>query len=415
MNPNHPFATAANEDPVAPDHDQEAATAIYTAANEAELVDPAQRDERGYIRISPLGEFPYPNFNQVVDATAANAIIRSFKGGLAKARRFFGIGKHNPPIYFGHPDEGAYAEKYQDTTPYGEVDDLEARDDGIYAKFHWTPEGDQLIAAANEAGKKLFFSPRWGGKYTDRTQKKMRPTQLLSLGLTEMPNLPAASAANEQPNSSMNPIQLQKLRAVYKLPDTATLDEVIAKAESSGVQLETAANEKATTEGKVTELQGQVTAANEKATAATTRATTAEGKVTDLEAKVTAANEAQAATEGKLVDFAVKNGCIPEADRPKWKEKFKTGFVTAANELLALKPGSALRTEPETKDLGARRSADAVTAANEFYGEVDKRVAAKPGLTRASATAQVRKDPKFTPLWELMDQKSGANAKGKTA
>jgi hypothetical protein len=145
----------------------------------------------GYIQLSPLGVFPHHRGLQNVDKTALEEIVKNFKSFFARlGRRFAGL-----PFYVGHPDVEGY-DSASDRKAYGWIMDLEAREDGLYGRTKWSDAGRNLIGS----GHYKFLSPTWNvAKIGEQNGRAVfRPTHLISVGLTNQPNLPVQPLANSE-------------------------------------------------------------------------------------------------------------------------------------------------------------------------------------------------------------------------
>lgn len=143
-----------------------------------------------YIQLSPIGLFPHARGLQNVDKTALESLVKNFKSFFARlGRRFAGL-----PFYVGHPDVPGYEATYNDRKAYGWIMDLEAREDGLYGRPKWSAAGRDLIAN----GHYKFLSPTWNVERigTNGERPVYRPTSLISVGLTNQPNLPVLPLAN---------------------------------------------------------------------------------------------------------------------------------------------------------------------------------------------------------------------------
>jgi hypothetical protein len=144
-----------------------------------------------FIRIVEFGEHPHQKGLQRVSFQVARRLednFHSLRGLLA--RRFGGL-----PVYVGHPDDPEYAGQpgHSDTRAHGWVVDLQARPDGLYGEIKWAKSGRELIDNANYK----FFSPRWVMRSVGNGV--FEPVRLLSVGLTNTPNIPGDVIANEAP------------------------------------------------------------------------------------------------------------------------------------------------------------------------------------------------------------------------
>jgi hypothetical protein len=143
-----------------------------------------------FVQLSPLGLFPHARGFQNVDRTALELLVKNFNSFLSRlGRRFVGV-----PFYVGHPDVRGLEHLYPDRKAYGWIMDLQVREDGLYGRPKWSEAGRDLIAN----GHYKFLSPYWTADRAGDHQGRpvFRPTQLISVGLTNEPNLPVLPLAN---------------------------------------------------------------------------------------------------------------------------------------------------------------------------------------------------------------------------
>jgi phage I-like protein len=169
-------AELANEEPV-----ENIAQRVEGVSNEFEVL------QGDWVQVAPYGAFPHQMGLQYFDRSDADNLVANFKSLTAKLlRRFGGL-----PWYEGHPDTSP--KDYPNKRAYGWIDDVQARDDGLYGHVKWTRAGQELISE----GHYKFFSPVWhvtpanvGGK------RVLRPDEFISVGFTNMPNMPVLPLAN---------------------------------------------------------------------------------------------------------------------------------------------------------------------------------------------------------------------------
>lgn len=174
------------------------------------------------IRIVEYGDHPHPKGLQRVTFEVARSLedcFHSLRGRLA--RRFGGL-----PVYVGHPDDPEYAGRpgHVDTRAHGWVMDLRAKPDGLYGEIKWSRTGRELLDNASYK----FLSPRWVMRSLGKGV--FEPVRLLSIGLTNTPNIPGEVIANERLSTllaegeqvvSVGPVSGQG--EVHSLPDEATV------------------------------------------------------------------------------------------------------------------------------------------------------------------------------------------------
>jgi|GEM_PF-2918772 len=141
------------------------------------------------IRIVEYGEHPHPKGLQRVSFDVARRLEQAFhslRGRLA--RRFGGL-----PVFVGHPDDPDFAGRpgHGDSRAHAWIVDLSARPDGLYGLVRWGKSGREFIDNANYK----FFSPRWVMRAVGNGV--FEPVRLISVGLTNTPNIPGEVISNE--------------------------------------------------------------------------------------------------------------------------------------------------------------------------------------------------------------------------
>jgi hypothetical protein len=142
-----------------------------------------------WLKLVEYGDHPHPEGVQRVTEKIAREMQQRFHSLRARlARKFAGI-----PIYVGHPDDQKFSNLpgHGDTRSYAWVQDIEAREDGIWILPKWSTVGKAMI-------ENLFFkflSPRWEMK---REGNFLVPIRLISVGLTNHPNIPGDAIANQE-------------------------------------------------------------------------------------------------------------------------------------------------------------------------------------------------------------------------
>lgn len=147
-----------------------------------------------WLRLAEYGDWPHSQGLQRFTRESAEAIVKHYKSLRGRlARKFGGL-----PIYIGHPDDEHFAGQsgHSDTRAYAWIDALEARPDGLYILPRWSDAGRDLLRNAFYK----FLSPRWAMK--PLSDGVFEPTRLISVGLTNHPNMPGDAIANEKPTQS---------------------------------------------------------------------------------------------------------------------------------------------------------------------------------------------------------------------
>ena len=134
--------------------------------------------EDGYYQIAPFDSIPGVMDDQpvmqIVDDAAVAAMISHFKAESANP--------NFPGLLWDYDHFSMDIDKPSKAA--GWIDDLQSRADGLYAHVRWTPSGEQAVTSGEYRG----CSPVWDMEPTD-SPGRMRPTHLLSVALTNDPNI----------------------------------------------------------------------------------------------------------------------------------------------------------------------------------------------------------------------------------
>lgn len=342
----------------------------------------------GWAMLSPYGDFPNTAWRktltgqlerieviQRVTKESAQEMVNEFNSWLGTAQRFV----RGRRLYIGHPDVATMANQYPDKTPKGVFTDLEAREDGFYGRLVLTDEGADLV----ESKKYVALSPFWSANEVAQGDGKniYSPAIFRSAGLTNRPNLPVRHLMNEQQNN-MDKIKIiawlvsQGVQIANEATDEQVFTALIALGETIKSQKTALANE----QSKVAVLEPKVTSLEADATKAKGERDTAQQAF---------ANERKARRDA-LIDQAVKDGRVLEADRAAWQQKLDGDF---ANESLELsKATNAIKTQSSIGDIGGRK----VNLANAQDREATLRDAINSrmvkGMTYDAAWAAVKRE-----------------------
>ena len=318
----------------------------------------------------------------------AETMSDSFKSFAARLGRLFG----GSPVFVGHPDDPKLANEYPDKKSYGWIMDMEAREDGFYLKPKWSSAGEELIANAFYK----WFSPFWGCSDIARENGKriVAPTRLISLGLTNSPNiegiLPLAN--DKQSPKGVSKEMKEKLITLLGLANEATDEHILTAA----------------TALKTAKDAADLALSNEKAAKATAETALSNAKIaeTSLQTQITAsasalANERKARIE-LVLDNAQAAGKITPAQRPQRAADLLVlsnveggkDFDVKLVELSNAKP--VMNTESKTKDLGKRNSdtvaqRDASIRRDKVLNLVNEKMQ-KTGADYETAFANIRKE-----------------------
>lgn len=352
--------------------------------NEADA--PIDDVQEGWVKIAPFGVYPgsKPGRLQHFQEEEANAMVREFKSVSGRLGRLFrGI-----PIYIGHPDKDPAI--YTDHRRLGKFTDLQVRPDGLYGEVEWNALGEENL----KEGYWVYPSPRWDAP---AGRPEFKPDRLISVGLTNMPRIAASEPVTNSALDTETPtneiVDRKLLTEKLDLDVTATDEEIMAK-------LAKLMDDAATAEAKTQEA---ATAATEANTAKTEKEgmvnslTQARGKITELETELQTAREAHA---NSLLDSAVANGLIAQADRAAWLPRL-TGEnrETEANALLELKPTLNTRSLDVTKSRG--EIGDEKARRETISNAVETRMREK-GMSYDEAWNDAKKDPSLKATWDAM-------------
>lgn len=388
---------------LSPENDGKNLVATFASADAPVAANAADKD--GFALIAPLGNHSHPVGLQLVDSAAVANMVARHHSAIARVVRFFGSAA--VPVYQGHPDDVSFGDSHEDTTRYGEAVTLQQRPDGLYAKIEWTAAGNALL----NAGKKLYYSPRWLMAPADAggNLRSYRPYKLLSIGLTPTPNIAGAAANEQQPKSSA---KMNKLLEALLLRLGFTTTQAAAAAAN-----EATAPAEAEVLAAIDKLTADLAAANaakDKAEGDLAAANAAKAKVeADLAAANTTATEAATAANAKLqsvakliVGQAIKAGVITAANEQAEIDLLlgHSDIPAAANALLARQP--VVKTQAAV-DAAARTAEGSICAANaaalEFEAKVTAIVANESiGRDEAWVLAKTR----HADLWAQMSAKT---------
>lgn len=355
------------------------------AAPRCECTNVGAFSDDGWAHLAPFGDFPglatLVNEDgssagtkpavQRLDRAAADALVAKFRSPWSRIKRW----ARGLPIFLGHPDDPARGHTYPDRGAKGMIVDLEVRDGGLYARPVFNNEGQRLL----EEQQGLSFSVRWSADPVgdDGGRMVLRPVEILSAGLTRQPNLPV-QAVNE------SPMDLTALRAALKrlgitVADDADLNAIVAAvtsaADAASAQQTQAANDRAaltTAQGELATVRGQLTAE--------------QAQVTTLRTEL--ANE-RSARATLLIDAAIREGRVTEAQRAGFATQFANDFAAGTAALAAAKPGTSL---PQNSRVGdaAGTTATLATRQRTVQQLVNDRM--KAGTSYDDAFAALRKE-----------------------
>ena len=271
-----------------------------------------------WFQVSPFGRFPHRVGVQVFDRQAANSIVKLFKSTKDRLARLW----RGLPLYVGHPDLDP--KTYPDHRKYGSIQDLEVRADGLWARPKWSRAGREIVNDEHYD----FQSPLWNMEPVPNEAGAYRPVELLSVGLTNRPNIPAKPVGANTTTAAPDDPMRNQLIARLGLKPLAGADEV------TDAQVEQA-------------LDAACAAANERPA---------------LAQQLAAANEAQAAERrarvAEKLTLAARGGRITAAEQAGWQARFEQDFDGADAALARLTPAMNTRATMLTGHLGGRNGGE---------------------------------------------------------
>jgi hypothetical protein len=370
------------------------------------------------IQLSPFGRFEHTKGYQKVDPESASAMVNNFNSFLSRlGRRFAGV-----PFYVGHPDVPEWQNYYSDKRAYGWVTELIAKEDGLYGKVKWSKAGQEILENAHFK----FLSPFWeAAKISEENGRGVyRPSRLISVGLTNEPNLPVLPLANNSDQS----LELDNLRLVGE--STALFKEN----ETSNAMNTTVMNEN-TANSNTNTLDRDSAQVSRTASAPLTNAPEVdsarvlrqefsnslqklESTVRTLEQKLSTLVNSQDTIDEHLrsmvVDGAIANSKISPSQRQFWLNELKADFHNARIQLLNSKP--MLKNETLQNDFSKKgqpsSTEDRTFIWNQVYKIVHDRMEAK-NIPYQTAWAQIREEyPEYHEIMrtDLKTQKNTQNS-----
>lgn len=305
-------------------------------------------DEREtWVRLGKWGEYPgainlpggaQRKANQVLDREGAEQMKKTFYSAINQIAH---LGK-GLPIYEGHPDEPRWRKLNPNvpTNAVGRIKDIEIREDGPYVRTVFNARGAALIGG--DAPELSAHSPRFTMAAMPGQPEKFRIVGVLSLGLTNDPNMPdTAISLNESTDNPPEADPVQPQQETNMKLNTDIMKRLGLNPEASEDATATAVN---TVLSEREQLTGDITSTKEKLTSANERITSLKkeaDKFRDLAVDTT-------------LTTAINSGRITEADKPKWDAALKADFDGEKSKLDALMPTS-INTEDKLGNLAKRK------------------------------------------------------------
>jgi len=331
----------------------------------------------------PYGEYRHEKGLQVFDRAAAEEMRAAANSLTGKV---LGI-----PIYFGHPDVKGRPDTNPAAPARGWVQDIEIENDGMRVPTKFGRAGTEAI----ENAEFRFYSPYWLMK---KVNGKLRPVQLLSIGLTNHPRIPVPAIANDNNSTEEKNMPDWLLKLIQSLlPTTIANDkgenlldwlkaELAKPLDQIDVQVKDAIDWLMRSKERVDNLEAAAQgAANDKS-----EITRLGSLLEDEGKKITAANDRVSVLRTSAIDLALDRvlaaGKLTEAERTNKRAALLTleNDAELLSQLLELeKVEPKLKTATQAGDLsGAKAHAaaanDATARAEQRQAKVQEEFAALP-------------------------------------
>jgi phage I-like protein len=172
---------------------------VKLLANRRHIINRFRPAKDGWILLVPGGEHHWSDGEGdertlVIDAESLTALENSFKtleDGESDA---------GPELLIDFEHESHDPEKR--TEAAGWIDDVQIRDQDLWAHVRWTDLGDQSL----QGGRYRFISPTFDGdQVEDLGNGRERMRILTDAGLTNRPNMPVPALSNNQQKKNSNP------------------------------------------------------------------------------------------------------------------------------------------------------------------------------------------------------------------
>ena len=293
----------------------------------------------GKYLIAPFGDWKNGDVVQRVDATAAEILKRNLGSIWARVKNALG---NACPVYYEHPDHEDAEDNppNADKTPYGRVRSLETLADGIYADIEWL-DGFEALP------KRLQISPRWNA--VGIAENIVRPSRLISIGLTAHPNIRATAFVNSTTQTKEINMDKEILKLLGYSDDEA--QKIIDKAADAPTdvleRLRTALTEKAA-------LSNDLKAAKKDGEEKDRQL---EATKTELANSRDALKKSQTARAELVVANAIRSGKLAEFQRRSAVKILANSDDFENDEAELAKAPDAVKTESKTDGIAAAENA----------------------------------------------------------
>lgn len=293
----------------------------------------------GKYLIAPFGDWKNGGVVQRIDMSAAEILTRNLGSIWSRVKNVLG---NACPVYFEHPDheDGEDIPTTADKTPYGRVRSLETRADGIYANIEWL-DGFEALP------KHLQISPRWNA--VEIAENIVRPSRLISIGLTAHPNIKATAFVNSTTQTKEINMDKEILKLLgYSEDEAQKIIDKTADAPTDVLErLRAALTEKAA-------LSNDLEAAKKDGEE---KEKQLEATKTELANSQAALKKSQAARAELVVANAIRSGKIIEAQRRSAVKILANSDDFETDEAELAKAPAAVKTESKTDGIAAAENA----------------------------------------------------------
>lgn len=293
-----------------------------------------------WLKLVEYGDHSHQEGIQRVTKDSAIEMQKKFRSLKARLSRKFG----GVPIYIGHPDDKVFSHLpgHSDTRAYAWVKDIEARDDGLWVLPKWSDVGKKIIDNAFFK----FLSPRWKMKSLEKNV--FIPVQLLSIGLTNNPNILGDTIANQRLNDRENEADasdydgqgyFQKILSILKIEPQMNLQEIeeyLMKIMESSQKWESDGQD-------LLQLNDELRDESERFYKI---ACEREQLVQELQHKLSVE---QKLSSESFIEYAITRGFIKADEAGLWREKFLANSADAYSEIY--RKNCPLNIESKTENL----------------------------------------------------------------
>ena len=286
-----------------------------------------------WLCLAAFGEYTHSCGVQCLSRESAETMLRAFNSLRSRLERAFA----GVPIYIGHPDDAQFLGEpgHTDTRAYGWIRELKIENNALWMLPKWSKAGREIL----ENAFYKYLSPRWAMRHIEG--RRYEPVKLISVGLTNTPNIQGDAIANEAPAPAVASVRTITCTALGLNEDAE--GEAISNALSQVVGKAQRWDEEA---GEVAEHNESL---KQEAEQFCKQALSAENELESLQASF--ANERRARRE-LLLESALTNGLILPHEHDVWADRLEDDFDAAANALGEQEP--QLHTRSETTDLKSR-------------------------------------------------------------